>query len=138
MAENAYAAKLANPYGYPMGPYAGFQAFGNVDPLNRKVLHNPDQSYSTADSSTRYDPRDGTAVIFPKVINGNRLSEDDAWEHYLRTGEHMGKFRVAKPGTEETAIPETAYGPSEGYSQGVHDWQATHYDNSGTRRYPVR
>jgi len=137
MPANAFAQRLANPFGYPMGPYQGFQAFGNVDPLNRPTLHNPDGSYSTSSRATRYDPRDGTATIFPTVIGGRRLSEDDAWNHYLQTGEHMGKFRIAPPGQTKEP-PNEAYIPSEGYSTGVHNWQASHYDNSGTRRYPVR
>ncbi len=124
--------KQSNPYGYPMGPYAGFSEFGNVDPLNRPVLNNPDGSYSTSSTSTRYDPRDGTAVIFPTVINGKRLDEDAAWNNYMQTGQHMGKFRVASPGAPE---PEgkAPWAPSEAYSQGVHEWQASHYDNTGKR-----
>lgn len=129
-------AAMANPYRYPMGPYQGFAAFGTVDPINRPVLQNPDGSYSTASSATRYDPRDGTAVIFPTVVGGKRLSTDEAWQRYLQTGEHMGKFRVGQPGQAEQ--PGMNFAPSDAYAQAVHDWQATHYTPQGKRLYPVK
>ncbi len=130
---NALAQRSPNAFSYPMGPYKGFAAFGNVDPLNRPVLQNPDGSYSTSSTATRYDPADGTATIFPTVVNGKRLTEDEAWARYLKTGEHMGKFRIAQPGAPEPQ-DNAAWAPSEAYSQGVHNWQASHYDNKGARK----
>ena len=132
----ANAALAPNPYGYPIGPYRGLEALGNVDPLNRGTLHNPDGSYSTSSSATRYDERDGTATIYPTVIDGKRLSDEDAWNYYLQTGQHMGKFRIGQAGQPEPDKGD--WDPSEGYAQAVHNWQATHYDSSGRRRYPVK
>lgn len=127
-----FAGAFDNPYGYPIGPYAGLKALGNVDPLNRPTLHNQEGSYSTSSSATQYDQRDGSATIFPTVIDGKRLDEQAAWLHYLTSGEHMGKFQIAKPGEPEPK-DKNIWGPSEAYSQMLHEWQAAHYDQTGQR-----
>lgn len=66
---------------------------GNLDPFSRPVLRNPDGSVSTTLSFSREDPRDGLETLVPQVINGVKLSADAAWDHYLKTGQHFGKFK---------------------------------------------
>jgi hypothetical protein len=50
------------------------------------------RSYSTTVSESDQDPRDGKEVVYPTVIDGKKLTREEAWEHYLKTGEHLGKF----------------------------------------------
>jgi hypothetical protein len=66
---------------------------GNIDLENRPVLHNPDNSFSTIESMSF---NDGThEVLIPTIVNGRRMSEDDAIAHYYKTGQHLGKFKSA-------------------------------------------
>jgi hypothetical protein len=63
---------------------------GNIDLDNRIVVANPDGGFSTELSfSTEFD---GVEVLLPTVINGSIVSEEEAVEHYLASGEHLGKF----------------------------------------------
>lgn len=63
---------------------------GNIDLDNRIVVANPDGGFSTELSfSTEFD---GKEVLLPTVINGSIVSEEEAVEHYLTSGEHLGKF----------------------------------------------
>jgi hypothetical protein len=68
----------------------GMVSLGNIDLDNRPVVHNPDGSISTELSFSR-----GTSkgeVLVPQVVNGRILSQDAAWQHYLKTGENLGTF----------------------------------------------
>jgi hypothetical protein len=63
---------------------------GNIDLDNRVVVTNPDGSISTELSfSTEID---GFEVLLPQVVNGSVVSQAEAIEHYVATGEHLGKF----------------------------------------------
>lgn len=65
-------------------------AVGNIDLDNRIVVANPDGGFSTELSfSTEFN---GVEVLLPTVICGSIVSEEEAVEHYLATGEHLGKF----------------------------------------------
>ncbi len=67
---------------------------GNIDLYNRPVLQNEDGSISTVESfSTNID---GMEVLLPTIINGQRVSEDDAIQHYFETGEYLGKFETVE------------------------------------------
>ena len=64
---------------------------GNISNLyDRKILNNPDGSYSTTSSMSFEE--DGKEVLIPTVIDGKRLSKEDAINSYRKTGEHLGKF----------------------------------------------
>lgn len=67
---------------------------GNLELFNRPVLKNADGSVSTT-SSMSFE-MDGVEILVPTVIDGKRLSEKEAIEHYKKTGEHLGKFRDAE------------------------------------------
>lgn len=64
---------------------------GNVDLAHRPVVHNPDGSVSTVYSSS--SGQGGMEVLVPGVSQDGRLmTPDEAWQEYLRTGKHLGKF----------------------------------------------
>lgn len=65
---------------------------GNIDLNARQVVHNQNGSISTERSfSTNID---GVEVLLPTVINGTIVSESTAINHYLSTGEYLGKFNT--------------------------------------------
>lgn len=79
---------------------------GNIPIWNRPVVQNADGSHST-EYSTSFE-QDGHEVLVPTVVNGKFLTPDGkkppkgsaaeramfkaAWDHYLKTGENLGKF----------------------------------------------
>ena len=84
---------------------------GNINLNKRTVLKNSDGSISTEESfSTNID---GKEVLLPTIINGKRVSERAAIEHYKRTGEHLGKFNTVKEAEE--------------YAQKLHERQDWYY-----------
>ncbi len=94
----------------------GMVAPGNLDPIqNRPVLHNPDGSYSTT-SSISIGTDKGETII-PTVVNGKRLTEDEAVDYFHKTGENFGTFATVDD--------------AERYSQDLHNAQASHYDVRG-------
>jgi antitoxin component of RelBE/YafQ-DinJ toxin-antitoxin module len=77
---------------------------GNIpDLFNRKVLRNPDGSWSTT-SSMSFEEK-GVEILIPTVINGKRLPVDERYpeddprhfqasiDRYHKTGQHLGKFK---------------------------------------------
>jgi GGDEF domain-containing protein len=68
----------------------GMKTPGNLDPYNRKRLDNPDGSVSTT-SSISIGTDDGE-VLIPTVVDGKRLTNEEAIAHYRKTGEHLGVF----------------------------------------------
>lgn len=89
---------------------------GNLDAYNRKVLHNPDGSYSTA--STISIGTDKGEVLIPTVVDGQRLSSQDAIAHYRKTGENFGTF----------STPSDA----DAFAVSLHNSQAAQRDKDGT------
>lgn len=89
---------------------------GNLDLNARKVYHGkprdfPDQDYRTENSMS--GNVDGYEVLIPTVVNGQQLSEPDAWNHFFETGENLGWF--ADPAAADT------------YAQKLHERQGEHY-----------
>ena len=73
----------------PQGP-RGLLTPGNLDLAARPVLRNSDGSVSTEVSkSWNFD---GKEVLLPTIVNGKRVSDDEAIQHYRTTGEHLGMF----------------------------------------------
>lgn len=91
---------------------------GNLDLNSRKVLKNDDGSIST-ESSMSFE-ENGKEVLIPTVVNGNRLSEEAAVQHYRKTGEHLGKFET----------PADA----DAYANKLHDEQDAVYNNGKKRK----
>lgn len=89
---NGYQKSEGQKYADEIGKYG----LGNIDLLNRPKVNNSDGSYSTVDSFSNWDDSLNKEVLVPTVIQVDgkweHVSEDEAWEHYLETGEYLGKF----------------------------------------------
>jgi hypothetical protein len=80
---------------------------GNLPIWTRPTVQNADGSHSTEYSISNQDDQ-GHEVLIPTVVNGKFLTPDgtkpaegspaeaamfhQAWSHYEKTGEHLGKF----------------------------------------------
>jgi len=61
-----------------------------INVYNRKVLQNPDGTASTMDTeSANFD---GQEILYPRVVDGKRLTSGQAQDRYRRTGQHFGIF----------------------------------------------
>lgn len=63
---------------------------GNIDLDDRIVVFNEDGTFSTEISFSV--EIDGLEVLLPLIIDGELVSEEEAINHFLRTGEHLGMF----------------------------------------------
>ena len=63
---------------------------GNIDLYSRTPVRNPDGSTSTVRSASFGE--NGYEVLIPTVVGGRVVSDDEAWRHYKRTGQHLGIF----------------------------------------------
>ena len=73
---------------------------GNIDLNNRQVVHNKDGSISTEYSFSFYDEDTGKEVLIPSVVNGRVVTEDQAINHYYKTGEYLGMFDTPEEADE--------------------------------------
>lgn len=80
---------------------------GNLPIWNRPTVQNADGSHSS-EYSVSFQDEQGREVLVPTVVNGKFLTPDGtkppegsaaektmfraAWDHYLKTGENLGKF----------------------------------------------
>jgi hypothetical protein len=71
---------------------------GNIDLENRPVVKNQDGSKSTELSFSI--GTDKGEVLLPQIINGKKVSKQEAIDHYKNTGEHLGIFKDAKTATK--------------------------------------
>lgn len=84
--------KAFDEFLHPKREKIGRYGAGNIDLNNRIKVPNVDGSYSTEDSfSVNID---GKEVLLPQIVNGKRVTQDQAIQHYLKTGEHLGKFNT--------------------------------------------
>lgn len=68
----------------------GQYGYGNIDLTNRPIVKNSDGSISTVRSMSFNE--DGKEILVPTVVNGKVVSDDEAIQHYHKTGEYLGKF----------------------------------------------
>jgi hypothetical protein len=65
---------------------------GNIDLNNRPLISTPGKpGYKSSELSFSRGTDKGE-VLVPRVVDGKMLGEDEAWQHYIETGEHMGIF----------------------------------------------
>ena len=67
---------------------------GNINLNSRQVVVNDDDTISTECSFSV--EIDGLEVLLPTIINGKIVSEEEAIESFLHTGEHLGMFSSAE------------------------------------------
>jgi hypothetical protein len=85
---------------------------GNIDLNKRRVVKNKDGTISTEKSfSVNID---GKETLLPTVINGKIVSEDEAIDHYIKTGEHLGQFDTVEE--------------AEKYAEELHNRQDWYYN----------
>ena len=107
-------------------PAAGAQPFGqfgagNIDLTNRPRVRNTDGSISTVRSmSANFD---GKEVLLPTVSDDGRImSDDEAIQQYLRTGQNLGSF---------STVDE-----ANAYADRLHREQESMYANAGIPPLP--
>ena len=94
----------------------GLLASGNIDLSARPTVHNPDGSISTVRSITITDGQ-GRAILIPTVVGNRVVSDQEAVDHYRKTGQNLGVF------DNET--------DADAYAQQLHEQQAREYLPSG-------
>lgn len=121
MSDNSDEAKQARRYQQEIGQYGA----GNIDLYARGEVSNPDGTYSTVDSFSKWDDRIGKEVLVPTVIQVNgewqRVSEDEAWKHYVQTGEYLGVFDTPQEADE--------------YAEKLHIAQDYYYRGTKKKKY---
>jgi hypothetical protein len=105
------------PVPHDLSKVSGVVEKGNIDIDNRKVERRPDGSIATVESfSFNFD---GVEVLIPTVIDGKKVSNDEAIAHFMKTGEHLGKFKTPEAATE--------------YAIKLHENHAIQYGEARTR-----
>ena len=92
---------------------------GNIDLYNRPIYKNEDGTISTVDSVTF--EVDGKFIVLPTIVRDGKSgarrleSDEEIWNHYVKTGEYLGEFDTLEE--------------ANGYAQKVHSAQAYYYDD---------
>lgn len=73
---------------------------GNIDLFNRKPYVYEDGSVATVESISFRDEDEGKEILIPTIVDGKRLTEDEAIEHYYNSGEYLGKFDTVEEANE--------------------------------------
>lgn len=75
----------------------------NIDVSSLPIVDNGDGTVSTVDSISISE--DEVEVLIPTVVDGKKVSYEEAVAHYHETGEHLGKFKtVAEANSAATAL----------------------------------
>ncbi len=72
----------------------GILEVGNVNLIDRPGLPTPDNGYGNVFTGT-FGIEDGKTVLLPTIVDGIKLSPKEAFQHFKKTGEHMGIFESA-------------------------------------------
>jgi hypothetical protein len=81
----------------PKARPAGETIPGTIDIDNRPAVNNPDGSVSTEHSISIGTHR-GEALI-PTVVDGKKVTDEEAIQHFFKTDEHLGIFEDAAAAT---------------------------------------
>lgn len=102
------------PTAGPTGVIKGQVESGNIDLEARPQVKNADGSISTVRSMSFED--DGVEVVVPTVSpDGRIMSDEEAIEHYRKTGQHLGKFDNPE---DATAFAENLHAAQEKFYSG--------------------
>lgn len=85
-----HAGGSRTPSFTPPAQPQGLKVAGNISLGDRPILHNPDGSISSERSFSI--GTDQGEVLIPRIFDGKDHTEQEAIEHYRKTGEHMGIF----------------------------------------------
>lgn len=91
---------------------AGLVAPGNIDIMNRPIVHNADGSISTVRSISI--GTDQGETLIPTVVGGKVVSNEEAIRHYQQTGENLGTFKSVDD--------------ANAYAEALHQQQAAVYE----------
>ena len=95
---------------------------GNIDLNNRPVYRNNDGSISTVRSMSINE--DGKEVLIPTIGKNEKgayqMSDNEAIDHYHKTGEHLGKFNTVDG--------------ANAYAEWLHNDQAKKYSKAELRK----
>lgn len=69
----------------------GILEVGNVNLIDRPEIPTPDKGRQTVFTMTA-GIDDGKTALLPTVIEGKQYTPKEAFEHFKKTGEHMGIF----------------------------------------------
>lgn len=105
--------------------------YGNIDLDNRKVYRDPKTGANMTEYSKSfgYGPPDNPSeVVIPTIVGGKPVSNQEAWQHYQKTGEHLGTFNrnewlEANPDTDMKAF----YDYINTYADKIHNRQGKRY-----------
>lgn len=105
--------------------------FGNIDLDKRIPYINPEtgQTQTEYSSSFQFGPEnDPVEVLLPRIVNGKPVSNNEAIDHYRKTGEHLGRFSVSEwqrlnPDLDKNAF----YKELNSYANKIHERQAKRY-----------
>lgn len=72
---------------------------GNIDIANRPIVTNSDGTISTIQSISVN--QDGKEYLIPTINeDGLKMTDDEAYAHFQKTGKHLGAFKDVKAATE--------------------------------------
>ena len=94
-------------------PNSAQKQSGNIDLTNRPKVSNPDGSYSTV-RTIGIEVDGGRHINIPTVINGKVVSNEEAINHFKKTGQHLGIYKSRKEADDAAdqlhSQQETYYG----------------------------
>lgn len=80
-------------------PNSAQKQSGNIDLTNRPKVSNPDGSYSTV-RTIGIEVDGGRHINIPTVINGKVVSNEEAIDHFKKTGQHLGMYKSQKEASD--------------------------------------
>lgn len=90
--ENKEESRLSDKLRNALSPqHQGMAIPGNINLNNRPRVKMPGGGYQTVYTMSAGIDNGKTALI-PRIVNGKLLSEKEAFDHFRKSGEHMGIF----------------------------------------------
>lgn len=91
------------------GPAEGLVTPGTIDLVRLPAVQREDGRWSTVDSASR--EVDGKEILYPTIVGGQKVSDKEAFDHAMSTGQNLGVFEDAAS--------------ADAYAKRLHgDWEA--------------